>query len=122
VTAGIAQAVQCLRLGDGQQRNRGSIPGRSNILLSPKDPSRSGGLSSLVRNGYPGLYTQGNSGHPQLVSRVGTSGAIPPPLVFFYNPHRDNFIALGAWRQRMIGLVKSFTMLYQDYYQMVLNR
>jgi len=58
----------------------------------------------------------------QLVSRVGMSGAIPPPHVFFYNPHRDNFIALGTRRQRMVGLVKSFTMLYQDYYQTVLNR
>jgi hypothetical protein len=78
VTAGIVQSVQCLKLGDGQQRNRGSIPGKGNVIIPPKVPARSGCLYSLVRNGHRGLCNQRYSGHPQLVSRVGMSGATPP--------------------------------------------
>jgi hypothetical protein len=118
VTAGIAQSVQRLRLGDGQQRNRASIPGRGNIILSPKDPPRSGCISIQSPTEWvPWVMHPGVQRPPPTCAEGRNEWSYTPTPVFFYDLHRNNFIALSVWRQRMIGMVKCFTMLYQDYYQ-----
>jgi hypothetical protein len=72
------------RLWARHQMDHGSIPGRGKTCLFSKASSQFWGPSSLLFNGYQGIFPMDRVRYyhsPLLVPRLGTNGALPTPTI-----------------------------------------